>query len=61
MNLELPIDQINTSRTSENLKQTEKLLLVNVFNRHGDRSPVGDQLPKNDRHQEKIKQFWPNG
>lgn len=46
--------------TNSTTNHVVKLRLVNLFNRHGDRSP-SDGVPPNDRHLEAIKFFWPNG
>lgn len=39
---------------------TERIVLVTVLNRHGDRAPTGT-LAKIDKHAEKPNFFWPNG
>lgn len=38
----------------------QKLLLVNLINRHGDRAPTCFP-PKGDQHAELVDVFWPNG
>lgn len=38
----------------------QKLRLVNLLNRHGDRAPIGP-LPEGDPHSERVEEFWPNG
>lgn len=48
-------EEITTSK-----KRNERLLLVNILNRHGDRAPTGITKPY-DRHGLKIKDFWPRG
>lgn len=44
----------------ECVPKSQELLLLNVFNRHGDRAPV-KPLPPGDKHAEDLDLFWPNG